>query len=150
MRGLYQKWFESNCIYPRVQSVRRWCSGIMQDSHSCDLGSILGQCMFCLFFFSAGNFRCKSILKHHFKRGCLGLNQGPLNLQSNALPLSYTPIWLFHIQNMKSKTFCLKNEINPKKSTWKKATVDQQRILFEKKFSKKLLPKSSWIGGTQV
>ena len=35
--------------------VRRhcWCSGIMQDSHSCDLGSIPGQCMFCfvLFFF---------------------------------------------------------------------------------------------------
>ena len=24
---------------------RRWCSGIMQDSHSCDPGSIPGRCM---------------------------------------------------------------------------------------------------------
>ena len=31
----------------------------------------------------------------------------------------------------------------PEKINLKKATVDQQRILFEKNFSKKLLPKSS-------
>ena len=31
---------------------RRWCSGIMQDSHSCDPGSIPGRRTFFFFFFS--------------------------------------------------------------------------------------------------
>ena len=30
--------------------------------------------------------------KHTIQRGHLELNQGPLDLQSNALPLSYTPL----------------------------------------------------------
>lgn len=29
----------------------RWCSGIMQDSHSCDPGSIPGRCTFWCYFF---------------------------------------------------------------------------------------------------
>ena len=35
---------------PKVNSIwkRRWCSGIMQDSHSCDPGSIPGRRIFIL------------------------------------------------------------------------------------------------------
>ena len=32
-----------NKILPRTGELRRWCSGIMQDSHSCDPGSIPGR-----------------------------------------------------------------------------------------------------------
>ena len=35
---------------------------------------------------------CLSHKKHTIQRGHLELNQGPLDLQSNALPLSYTPL----------------------------------------------------------
>ena len=62
----------------------------MQDSHSCDSGSIPGQC---------SHFRQWKFVKvYDLKgkdeaRGHPGLNWGPLDLQSNALPLSYTPWW---------------------------------------------------------
>lgn len=36
----------------------RWCSGIMQDSHSCDSGSIPGRCK----FFAAKNFFVHEII----------------------------------------------------------------------------------------
>ena len=38
-----------------------------------------------------GNVRPTLGLKMRKRRGHLDLNQGPLDLQSNALPLSYTP-----------------------------------------------------------
>ena len=34
-----------------IDAKHCWCSGIMQDSHSCDPGSIPGQCIVLLFFF---------------------------------------------------------------------------------------------------
>ena len=70
-----------------------WCSGIMQDSHSCDSGSIPGQCK--VFYLLMDFFLFKITKSEMFEnewRGHPGLNWGPLDLQSNALPLSYTPL----------------------------------------------------------
>ena len=117
-----------------------WCSGIIQDSHSWDLGSIPRQCIF-IFFYCKTKLKlvCTKITIFQQHQGAPGfepgtsrsavecsttelhpltwpqnylnyfpipnsiqvakilirehpdLNWGPLNLQSNALPLSYTP-----------------------------------------------------------
>lgn len=40
----------------RISCLHCWCSGIMQDSHSCDPGSIPGQCTFSFSFFSIACF----------------------------------------------------------------------------------------------
>ena len=71
-----------------------WCSGIIQDSHSWDLGSIPRQCMFSKFLQWKKNLNSspKKSFPYHNPREGPELNQGPLDLQLNALPLSYTPI----------------------------------------------------------
>ena len=75
------------------QQLHCWCSGIMQDSHSCDSGSIPGQCK--VFYLLMDFFLFKITKSEMFEnewRGHPGLNWGHLDLQSNALPLSYTPL----------------------------------------------------------
>ena len=125
-----------------------WCSGIIQDSHSWDLGSIPRQCIF-IFFYCKTKLKlvCTKITIFQQHQGAPGfepgtsrsavecsttelhpltwpqnylnyfpipnsiqvakilirehpdLNWGPIDLQSIALPLSYTPLLWKTVQN---------------------------------------------------
>ena len=66
---------------PKVNSIwkRRWCSGIMQDSHSCDPGSIPGRRIL--------NFKLVKNIKNILPDG--ELNPGLPRDRRGSLPLDY-------------------------------------------------------------